>query len=109
MLVLMLEIGLTIAAWKRGWKGWALLPLAIGGASAFLTGVVMGAAGVSDAAAFGLGLVFDIVIVGALIGMVAKRRHIAGLQSVPNQPQPTAPQATGPVPGGEYGHVPTER
>ena len=39
-MLLILEIGLTIWAWKRGWKGWALLP-ALG---AFTGGFIVGLA-----------------------------------------------------------------
>lgn len=77
MLLLLLEIGLTIAAWKRGWKGWALLPLAIGMSAGFLFGLVVGATGGSEAELFGVGVVLDVVCVITLIIMTVKGRRVA--------------------------------
>jgi hypothetical protein len=72
MISLIIEICLTCKAWKKGWKGWALLPMAIGLGSAFMLGVVIGANGGDPAAAFGIGLLIDVSIIVALAVMVAK-------------------------------------
>jgi len=94
MLLLMLEIGLTIAAWKRGWKGWALLPMVIGFGAAFMTGLFMGAAGASDGEAFGVGVIFDIACIGALVAMVTRpRKTTETTQNFTVNIQPPAPEA----------------
>lgn len=64
-MLLILEIGLTIAAWKRGWKGWALLPWVIALVAAFTVSLVRGTA---------TGVVADVILVGALIIMLARPR-----------------------------------
>lgn len=45
-MLLIIEIALTIAAWKKGWKGWALLPGAVAFLMGFMVGAVMGAANI---------------------------------------------------------------
>lgn len=64
-MLLVLEIILTIAAWKRGWKGWALLPWVIALVAAFTVSLVRGAA---------TGFVADVILIGAMIIMVNKPR-----------------------------------
>jgi len=81
-MLLVLEIILTIEAWRRGWKGWALLPLGGFFLLAFIVGFIMGAAGASEDSVFGMGLVFDLACIGVLIGMIAKPRvKTQGLES----------------------------
>jgi hypothetical protein len=74
-MLLILEIGLAIWAWKRGWKGWALLPIGIGLAGGFLIGFIMGASGASMGSILGVGLVCDILLIITLIVMIAKPRN----------------------------------
>jgi len=71
MLLLILEIGLTISAWQRGWKGWALLPGAFALAGGYMLGMVLG--GDSSVDFFSVGIIIDILCVIALIIMVSKR------------------------------------
>jgi len=73
-MLLILEICLTIAAWHRGWKGWALLPLAIGLGIGFLVGLILGASGASEESIFAVGIVGDVICIGALIAMIIKPR-----------------------------------
>jgi hypothetical protein len=73
-MVLALEIGLIIAAWQRGWKGWALLPPAIGFGIGFLVGLILGASGASEESIFAVGIVGDVICIGALIAMIIKPR-----------------------------------
>lgn len=72
-MLLFLEIYLTIAAWRKGWKGWAILPIAIGMAVAFVIGMEVGASGGSNDSAFAVGLIVDFGIILALIMMVLKK------------------------------------
>jgi len=73
-MVLALEIGLAIAAWRRGWKGWALLPLGIAAGIGFLGGLIIGASGGSEESALVIGIVADVIGIGALIAMIIKPR-----------------------------------
>jgi len=86
MWLLVLEIGLIAAAWKRGWKGWALLPLAIQLSGIFLARVVIDAAGWPQPAAGVVGTVGDVLLIGALVIMVAKPRRPAEPPQVMDQP-----------------------
>jgi hypothetical protein len=40
--LLIAEIGLTVWAWTRGWKAWALVPLAFGLFLSFVAGYMIG-------------------------------------------------------------------
>jgi hypothetical protein len=73
-MLLALQIGLTIAAWRRGWKAWALLPLGIAFGAALVIGLVMGISGASEGGIFAMGLFFDIACISGLIAMVVKPR-----------------------------------
>jgi hypothetical protein len=64
-----IEIALTVWAWKRGWRWWALLPL---GAVFFIAFLVVAAASPEDV--FAVMAIFDIAAVGVLIYMVARPR-----------------------------------
>jgi hypothetical protein len=70
-----LEIVLTIYAWRNGWRWRALLP--VGGALvvAFMIGVLAGVAGITEAQNPQLQIALiplDLAAVGILIGMCAK-------------------------------------
>ena len=67
-MLLIVEIILTVKAWKNGWKGLALLPLG----AAFGLGLVMGAGGVQPD--IGTCLVVELPVLGSLIAMAAKSR-----------------------------------
>jgi len=73
-MLLVLEIILTVAAWCRGWKGWALVPIAVGLFLGFLFGGVIGASSGSMEAAVVVGLLLDVAVTGTLIVMVARPR-----------------------------------
>jgi len=73
-MVLVLEICLIIAAWQRGWKGWALLPAAIAFGGSYLVGSIMVASGATEESLFTMGLVCDLICIGALIAMIARPR-----------------------------------
>jgi len=84
--MLLVEIILIIEAWRRGWKGWALLPLGVGAGIGFLIGLIMGASGVSEDSIFGICFVVDLACIGVLIGMIAKPRRVAKLSGTASQP-----------------------
>jgi len=71
MIMLILEIVLTIVAWRKGWKAWALLPLGAG----FGLGVIMGLLGIIPDETSALWLVPDLAAIIALIIMAAKGRQ----------------------------------
>jgi len=74
-MLLILEIGLTIAAWRRGWKSRALLPLAIAVGVGFMAGIFIGIAGGSTGEALVICTLLDVVCIGVLTGMVVKPRQ----------------------------------
>ena len=69
-MLLIFEIILTVTAWRRGWKAWALVPLA----TAFSIGFVIGASGGSMDTAMAVGLPVDLAAIGTLVAMVASHR-----------------------------------
>ncbi len=85
-MLLFIEIALTTAAWKRGWKGWALLPLVIGMGIGFMSGLFM----VSDESALAFGFMLDLMCIGALIGMVVAKKKAATSEPSMNRGQQEA-------------------
>jgi hypothetical protein len=83
--MLILEIVLTIAAYRRGWKGYALLPGALALLAGFLVGLAAQANG-GTAAATPAAILVDIACIVALIVMA--RRAPAG-QSESTTSSPT--------------------
>ena len=76
-MLLILEIILTIVSWRKGWRGWALLPAGIVGFIAFIIGAMAGAAGYSGTQVRGLTvaiLPLDLLCVGVLVWMASKGR-----------------------------------
>jgi hypothetical protein len=85
-MLFILEIGLAIAAWRRGWKRWALLHLGIGFSIGFLADLIISALGASEETVFGVGLTIDTICIGTLIGMVLKPRSVAKRSDTLGQP-----------------------
>lgn len=77
-MLLFLEIALTIAAWKKGWRARALLPLAGAFLVALLGGAVVGASGGSIEDARILAFLCDLGAVIALGVMSRKSSVISG-------------------------------
>ena len=75
--MLIAEIILTIAAWRKGWKGWALVPVGLAGVIAFLVGASIGASGgsVNDISPYFM--LFDVGAIVALIVMLVVKREPA--------------------------------
>ena len=85
-----LEIGLTIWAWHRGWKAWALLPLGIGLCLLILIALILQDAGVFKIYAPGIGafIFVDGAILTALIFMVAKAKEKSNITGSAVSPDP---------------------
>ena len=78
-MLLILEVLLTVSAWRKGWGPMALLPIAIG----VPVGVLVATATQSMASAF----VVDLLITGTLIAMSYNGRK----PQLTAQPAPAAP------------------
>ena len=77
-MLLILELALAVAAWRRGWDAPALLPLAITNVAALLIGVVVSLAQGSFNGIWPLLLLSDITCTIALIWLVIRPpRHTA--------------------------------
>jgi len=89
-LLIILETGLTIWAWNRGWRGWSLLPVVIGAGTAFLIGFILGLSGAFSITDPDLGgfIIIDFLIIGKLIFMILKPR--SKTINIPNN-YPSAP------------------
>ena len=71
-MILIAEIILTIVAWQKGWRGWALLPMAIVLSLAFVMGLAVGAAGGSKGDVIVPCLILDAMGILALVVMTAR-------------------------------------
>lgn len=80
-MLLILEIALTISAWRKGWKAKALLPLPIAFGVLFLIGIAAAATGspLSEGSMVVVGLLFDLASVGVLsyLAKVSPQEHQA--------------------------------
>ena len=81
-MILILEIILTISAWRKGWKGWALLPMGICLSVGFLIGMAVGASGGTMEDVLPLCVFIELAALISLIVMVAKApKHIEKVQT----------------------------
>jgi uncharacterized membrane protein YfcA len=85
---LILEIGLTIAAWRNGWKGRALLPLGIGMGIAFFIGLAVGASGGTLEPVGPLLILLDLAAIGVLLWMVSNRPTEGTVRETPKEAPP---------------------
>lgn len=69
--MLILEIILMIAAWRRGWRWRALVPMGVGMGLGFVIGGVIGASGGDVEDSKGLFILMDIVLIFILLFMSA--------------------------------------
>ena len=81
-MLLILEIWLTVKAWRKGWRAWALLPLGIVMAVAFLIGVAVGASGGSVGNAYPVALLVELAGIGALIRLATRAPRQTQLPSM---------------------------
>jgi len=64
-MLLIIEIVLTIFAWRKGWKWYSLIPVGIAAGAGFFIGLGIGYAG-GSASVFNGVIVFDILAIVAL-------------------------------------------
>ena len=87
-MLLVLEIFLTVAAWRKGWKGYALLPCAITFLFGFLMALAVQSSGGSISPVSPIGLVVELINIGVLIRLAAKvpkaEGHYAPVVSAPS-------------------------
>lgn len=77
--MLIVEIILTIFAWRKGWKWLSLLPLGIGIFLGLSIGFGVGARGGDENSVSGIGFLIDILVTGILIYMVSKGPKIKAI------------------------------
>ncbi len=90
-----IEIVLTIVAWRKGWGWKALIPLLITGSIAFGSGFVMGLRGTPIMSALPFFILLDIGCIIALIAMVVKQHgyeKVASYGELKNLDQATTPR-----------------
>ena len=83
-MILIAELVLTIFAWRRGWKWYSLLPVGCALVVGLIIGFIIGFSGGGQAelnAIKPLGLMIDLLAIGALIFMVAKKRYVKEVKS----------------------------
>lgn len=73
--MLIIEIILTVVAWRKGWNAWALLPLVCAMGAGFGIGFYLGATGQAEKANSPMMLLLDGVAIIALIVMCIKERN----------------------------------
>jgi hypothetical protein len=82
-MLLIIEIILTVAAWRKGWKAWALLPVGIAMTVGFITGIAISVDGGSIDDVVGFLLVSELIVLGSLIVMAVRApRHVKKLEEI---------------------------
>jgi hypothetical protein len=64
-MILVAQVLLTVQAWRKGWKGWALLPMGV----ALLLGLLLGSVTDDVERLVVPGLIGDLLSLAALIGL----------------------------------------
>lgn len=77
--MLIIEIILTIFAWRKGWKWLSLLPMGIGIFLGLSIGFGVGASGGDKDSIDEIGFLIDILVTGVLIYMVSKGPKIKAI------------------------------
>ena len=79
MLFLIVETILTVIAWRKGWRGWALIPIVANLLISFVVGAAIEVSGGYVEMAYLLFLIFDIATVVVLSVLIKKgRRRVVG-------------------------------
>lgn len=71
-MMLIAEIILTIFAWRKGWRWYSLIPMAVALVFGFFLGAGIAASGGNTDSIRGLGIIIDILVVIVLIIMNIK-------------------------------------
>lgn len=72
MITLIIEVMLTIEAWHKGWRGYALLPLEALFLCSFAVGMAISAAGGTIEQALPAGILLELACIGASIRLAVK-------------------------------------
>ena len=94
-----IEIVLTIAAWRKGWRWYALIPLVVVGSIGFSAGFVVGAFGGTVTSLLPYLVLLDLACIVVLIVMVAKpfgyekAPSLKDIKALETQPPVTAQRA----------------
>jgi hypothetical protein len=83
---LIIEIILTIVAWNRGWRWFALIPLGVGVLLGLIIGLIGGSMG-QTADDLSWVIVFDAIVIIALIIMCFTKPKSASETSIENKPE----------------------
>ena len=78
MLMLIAEIILTVIAWRKGWRWWALLPGFMAFGIGFVLGAVVEISGGNSFSALPYAIFIDIIAIFALICMAGTNRYDRG-------------------------------
>jgi uncharacterized membrane protein YfcA len=98
--MLFIEIALTVAAWRRGWRARALWPIGIGLGLGAVLGAALGAAGSMPQDLLPALLLLDLACIAVLIGMVCQPPQPAQeptLTTAPLSPPVPTKSGTGPL------------
>jgi len=102
-MLIIVEIALTVMAWRRGWKAWALLPMFLGVSLSFAFGLALAASGVNNMSAIlPFAVLFDIAIIVALSCMARTNRAVT-------MPVAISPVAPPPLPSAIHQNSGTQR
>ena len=89
-MLLIAEIILTIFAWKKGWRWWALVPMEFALLIGLFMGMGVGESGGDVDSVRGISIVLDVLAVIALIVMVTKgpkTNEVKETQDIENAPR----------------------
>ena len=77
-MLLILEIILTVVAWRKGWKAYALLPFGITFLFGFLMALAVQSSGGSISPVSPVGLIVELINIGVLIRLATKAPKAEG-------------------------------
>lgn len=72
MLTLIIEVWLTVVAWRKGWRGYALLPLAGLFCAGMLIGMSVAATGGKLEDVVGVAVLLELICIGVLIRLAVR-------------------------------------
>jgi len=78
MLMLIAKITLTVIAWRKGWRWWALLPGFMAFGIGFVLGAIIETSGGNSFSVLPYAIFIDIIAIFALICMAGTNRYDRG-------------------------------